>query len=176
MLEKATNILFFSSNRQKLNKMKTIKLFLALTIFFLTSCKKNETDTIDGLTDGVCIVVNDKVELTHNEINYYDTLTHKIYLKNDNTFLRDSILSETFSETFTVYADMELIYSGYALSTSSLLSPLVPVIYLNSDLRDKNTISIKLAQIFDMRGTIVPDPRNDEEIIEAFKKYDQLNE
>ena len=168
--------MFSSSNIQRPNKMKTIKLFLALTISLLVSCAKNEMDTIDGLTDGFCIVVNDKVELTHNEIDYYDTLIHKIYLKNDNSFLQDSIWSETFNETFSVYADMELIYSGYALSISSSLSPLVPVIYLNPDLRDKNIISIKLAQIFDMRGTIIPDPRNDEKIIKALKKYNQLHE
>lgn len=168
--------MFFASYIQRPNKMKTIKLFLALTIFLLMSCEKNETDTIDGLTDGFCIVVNDKVELTHHEIDYYDTLTYKLYLKNDNSFLQDSIWSETFSETFTVYADMESIYSGYALSISSLLSPLVPVIYLDSDLRDKNTISIKLAQVWDMRGTIIPDPRNDEKIIKALKKYNQLHE
>ena len=168
--------MFFSSNIQRLNKMKTIKLFFALTIFLIVSCEKDETNIIHGLTDGYCIIVNDKVELTHDEIDSYDTLTHKIYLKSDNSFLQDSIWSKTFNETFTVYADKELIYSGYALSTSSLLSPLIPVIYLNSDLRDKNIISLKLAQIFDMRGTIIPDPRNDKRIISALEKYNQLHE
>lgn len=140
-------------------------------------CDKNEPDTIEGLTDGFCIVINDKVELTHNEINYYDTLTHRIYLKNDNSFLQDSLWSETFNETFAVYADMKSIYSGYVLSTFSSLLPLVPVIYLDSDLRENNTVSIRLTMIFDIKGgTIIPDHRNDDRIIKALKKYNQLSE
>lgn len=155
--------------------MKKIKLFFALTMFILMSCEKNEPDVIDGLTDGFCIVVDDKVELTHHEIDYYDTLTRKLYLKNDNSFLQDSIWSETFSEIFTVYADMESIYSGYAFSISTGLAPLGPVIYLDS-VWGNNTIPIGLDIIFDQRGTIIPDPRNDDRIIKALKKYNQLHE
>ena len=52
--------------------MQTIKIFSALIAFLFMSCEKNEIDSVNELTDGFCIVVNEKVVLNHTAIDYYD--------------------------------------------------------------------------------------------------------
>jgi len=152
--------------------MKPIRLFLSLTIFFLVSCEKDETNSVKGLTDGFCIVVNDKVVLNHTEIDYYDFSEHEIYLKNDNPFFEAPVSGETF----TIYADMVSVYSGYILSSASSYLPTGAVIYTDPFLQKNNTIAIGCIIITDEFGNSDKDPRNDKRIIEALKKYNQFHE
>jgi hypothetical protein len=150
--------------------MQTIKIFSALIAFLFMSCEKNEIDSVNGLTDGFCIVVNDKVVLNHTAIDYYDFSEHKIYLRNGNSFLEGPILSEIF----TVYADMDSVYSGHFLSSISSYLPTGAVIYTDPFLQKNNTIKIGCIFITDEFGTTNIDPRSDNRIIEALKKYNQF--
>lgn len=150
--------------------MRTINIFSALIAFLFMSCEKKEIDSINGLTDGFCIVVNDKVVLNHTSIDYYDFSEHKIYLRNDNSFLEGPILSEIF----TVYADMDSVYSGHFLSSISSYLPTGAVIYTDPFLQKNNTISIGCIIITDEFGNTNIDPRSDSRIIEALKKYNQF--
>ncbi len=154
--------------------MKTIKLFLFLSIFLLMSCEKNEIklEPVDGMTEGFCIVVNDEVVLNHTAIDYYDFSEHTIYLKDADSFLEDTI----WSETFTVYANMDSIYSGYILSSVSSFLPEGPVIRTDPWLRENNTIPIGCIFITDASGNTNIDPRGDEKIIKALRKYNQFHE
>ncbi len=153
--------------------MKATTLFL-LICFLIISCEKNEiiSDYDKNLTDGFCIVINDKVVLNHHEIDYYDFSDHKIFLKNNHSFLDDTI----YSDLFTVYSINDSIYSGHLLSSVSSFLPAGPVIYLDSFLRDKKTIQIGCVFFSDGKGNKTFDPRGNDLIIEALKKYRQYRD
>jgi hypothetical protein len=152
--------------------MKTTNVFLLFIVFLIIGCEKNEIISDNELTDGFCIVIDDKVVLNHHEIDYYDFSTHKIYLRSSNSFLNDTIRNELF----TVYNNMDAIYSGHILSSISSFLPTGPVIYFDSFLRENNTIPIGCIIITDKLGNANLDPRNDVRIIEALKKYNQFRE
>ena len=152
--------------------MKATNLFLLFFVFLFISCEKNEIISDKELTDGFCIVIDDKVVLNHHEIDYYDFSEHKIYLKNNNSFLDDTIRNESF----TVYSNMDSIYSGHISSSVSSFIKTGPVIYTDSFLRENNTIPIGCIFINDEHGNVNIDPRDDVLIIEALKKYNQFRE
>jgi hypothetical protein len=152
--------------------MKTTDLFLLFFVFLFISCEKNEIISDKELTDGFCIVIKNKVVINHHEVDYYDFSEHKIYLKNNNSFLDDTIRNESF----TVYCNMDSIYSGHISSYfSSFITP-GPVIYTDSFLRENKTIPIGCIFITDEKGNVNIDPRGDVLIIEALKKYNQFRE
>jgi len=145
---------------------------MVVCFFLLISCEKGETDSIDGLTDGFCLQIDDKVVLNHYDVDYYDFSDNRIYLQSSNDFFPDTIKTGIF----TVYANMDSIYSGHILpSYSSYLYP-GPVIYSQPFLFSDNSFSIGCVLITDLDGNTNTDPRNDDRIAKALKKYGQFHE
>lgn len=134
-------------------------------------CEKNNLDS-KGLTDGFCLMINDEVVLNHYDIDYYDFSEHEVHLNNKVTFPDDTIKSGSF----TVYANMDSIYSGHIIpSYSSYLFP-GPQIHSQPLLIYNTYFPIDCVRMTDTSGNITPDPRGDERIIEALKKYNQFRE
>jgi len=151
--------------------MRITNTFLLFIVFLIISCEKNGTESIKELTDGFCIMSNDKVVINHNDFEYYDYSTHLIYMKNHKSFAND--IEEIGG--FTVYADGAEIYSGQTLPWFSSLLPFGPVIRSQPSFYGDYIIPIGFIQIFDSLGNVTPDPREDVRIIEALQKYDQYH-
>ena len=150
--------------------MKTTHVFLLFFVLLIIGCKKNEIISGNELTDGFYIMIDNKIVLNHNEIDYYDFSEHKIYLKSSHSFLDDTIRAEMF----TVYINKVSIYSGHILSSISSYLPSGPVIRTDSFLRENNTIPIGCIIITDQLGNSNVDPRDDNRIVTALKKYNQF--
>jgi hypothetical protein len=152
--------------------MKPYKLIFLLILATLVSCDKESDDATNDLTDGFCIVFGNKHILDHSEIDFYDFSTHMVYLKDDNSFLKDF----ESGGTFTVYADKEEIYSGLIHPPYSSYLPSSPTIQSYSFIFQDFVIPIKFVQIIDSEGNTNPDNRADEKIAQALKKYNQYHE
>ncbi len=146
----------------------TILFFIAV---LLTGCDKNEIDFNEELTDGFCMVSNDKVILNHNGIEYYDYSTHLIYMKNNVSFAEEI---ENIGD-FKVFADKEEIYSGQTFPGFSSFLPSGPVISTHPSGYGDYITSIGFIIITDTLGNYLPDPREDERIVKALKKYNQFH-
>lgn len=151
--------------------MKTTITVLFVIAVFLIGCDKNEIDLDQKLTDGFCIVSNDKVVLNHNDFEYYDYSTHLIYLKDNKSFIDDI---ENIGE-FKVFADREEIYGGQTLPGYSSFLPSVPVIGTHPSFYGDNIVSIEFIIYLDTLGNFLPDPREDVRIVDALKKYNQFH-
>lgn len=144
---------------------------LLFMVLLLMGCEKNEPETIRELTDGFCMVSNDKVILNHHDIDYYDYSTHLIYLKDNKSFEKD------FEEigAFSVYADGIEIYSGQTFPGYSSYLPSGAVIHTHPYFYGDFVLAIGFTNRFDASGNPKPDPRADNRIIEALKKHDQFH-
>lgn len=151
--------------------MKTTSAFLFFIAILFVGCEKNEIDFYKELPDGFCIVANEKVVLNHNDIEYYDYSTHLIYMKENKSFVADI---ESIG-AFTVFADRMQIYKGQTVPGYSSFLPSGPVIATHPSFYGDNIISIGFIQILDSLGNVLPDPREDERIVEALKKYNQFH-
>lgn len=130
------------------------------------SYEKNETDFVSGLTDGFCIVVNDNID-------YYDISEHKIYFKRYSSLLDEDTI---WSESFTVYANMDSIYSGLIMSFHSSFLPTGLVIHVAPSNREINTLLLDCIIIIDEYGDTNTYPRSDERIVKILKKYNQFHD
>ena len=151
--------------------MKTKTAFLLLMVFLFWGCEKNEFDGTKEFTDGFCIVSNNKVVINHNDIDYYDYSTHLVYLKNNQSFTKDI----KDRQDFTVYADGIKIYSGETRSEYSNYLPSGPVINTHPLFYSDYILSIGFINKIDSLGNSTPDPRDDNRIIKALKKYNQFH-
>ena len=145
--------------------MRTKTAYLLFMVFFIMGCKKNEPDTIKELTDGFCIMSNDKVVPNHNDFDYYDYSTHMIYLKEKKSFDQD--IEEM--EDFTVFADGIEIYTGQTFPSYSSYLPSGPVIRTQPSLYGDFVLPIGFTKMIDSLGNPMHDPRSDIRIIEALK-------
>ncbi len=168
---KATKIKWESSIK-KTKTMKTTTTILFVISVLLIGCNKNEIDFDQKLSDGFCIVSGDKVVLNHKDFEYYDYSTHLIYLKDNKTFADDI---EGIGG-FTVYANGEEIYSGQTQPGYSSYLPFGSVIInTHPSFYADYLIPISFLEIIDTLGNVSPDPRNDERIVNALKKYNQFH-
>lgn len=151
--------------------MKTTTAILFIIAVLLTGCNKDEIDFNKSLTDGLCIVSNDEVVLNHNDFEYYDYSTHLIYLKNNKSFADDI----EGIEGFIVYANGDEIYSGQTFPGYSSFLPSGPVIATHPSFYSDNIVSIGFILKLDTLGNFLPDPREDERIVDALKKYNQFH-
>jgi hypothetical protein len=152
--------------------MKTTIVILFFLSVLFAGCEKNEIDIDKKLTDGFCIVSNDEVVLNHNDIEYYDYSTHLIYLKNNKSFADDIEGIGGFS----VYADGDEIYSGQTQPGYSSFLPFGSVVInTHPSVYADYLIPISFLSVRDTLGNISPDPREDERIINALKKFDQFH-
>lgn len=151
--------------------MKTRNAMLLFAAILMVGCEKNEPDYYRGLTDGFCIVADDKVILNHNNIEYYDYSTHLIYLKDNLSFEEDI---ESIRD-FKVFANKEQIYTGQTFPGYSSFLPSGPVIRTQPSGFGDYIIPLSFIKIIDKDGNIIPDPREDERIVTALKKYNQFH-
>lgn len=151
--------------------MKTTFTFLFFIAVLFVGCEKTGIYFDATLTDGFCIVANDKVILNRKDIDYYDYSTHLIYLKADNSF-NNGI---DFVGTFTIYADRVQIYKGATLPPYSSYMPSGPVLMGHYLPLANYIVPIELTQRLDSLGNVLPDPREDVRIVNALKKYDQFH-
>ena len=151
--------------------MKTTITILFVITVLLTGCNKDEIDFNKNFTDGFCIVSNDEVVLNHNDFEYYDYSTHLIYLKNNKSF---ADVIEGIGG-FTVYANGDEIYSGQTFPGYSSFLPSGPVIGTHPSFYGDNILSIGFILYLDTLGNFLPDPREDERIVDALKKHNQFH-
>lgn len=151
--------------------MKTSNAVLLIIAILVIGCDKNEIDLYSELTDGFCIVANDKVILNHDDIEYYDFSTHLIYLKDNKSFVNDIQGVGDFS----VYANGIEVYSGQTLAGYSSFMPSGPIIPTHPSFYGDYIIPIGFVQIIDTLGNSISDPRGDERVIESLKKYNQFH-
>lgn len=152
--------------------MKTTITILFVVAVLFVGCDNTEIDFNKNLTDGFCIVSNDKVVLNHNDFEYYDYSTHLIYLKDNKSFTDDI---EGIGD-FTVYANGEEIYSGQTQPGYSSYLPFGSVIMnTHPSFYADYLIPISFLSISDTLGNVSPDPRQDERIVNALKKYNQFH-
>nr|WP_321487394.1 hypothetical protein [uncultured Draconibacterium sp.] len=162
--------------------MKTIAtnfttLFFLLVLFVVTGCDKeddlneDEIEIKKNLTDGFCITSNGEVVLTHNDFEYYDCFAHLIYLNDNMSFVEDF---ENLGE-FTVFAKEEEIYSGETWPLYLSSTPTGAIIRTLPSFYSDNIVPIGFVTYLDTLGNSVPDPRNDERIVDALKKYNQFH-
>lgn len=151
--------------------MKTISAFLFFIAILFVGCEYNKIDFNAELPDGFCIVANGKVLLNQNDIEYYDYSAHLIYMKENKSFADDI---ESIG-VFTVYADRVQIYKGQTVPGYSSFLPSGPIISTHPTVYGDYIIPIEVRQILDSLGNVLPDPREDERIVEALKKYNQFH-
>lgn len=155
--------------------MKILKAFLIINVILLTGCENN--DITNELSDGFSIVLNNKVVISHDDFDYYDYSSHLIYFEDSNSF------SINFKEVgeFTVFSDGVKIYSGQILpehiSTPipSTPMPSTPTLRPNTYEYDNYILPINSISVVGYSGELAADPRRDERIVTALKKYNQFH-
>ena len=150
--------------------MKTTFAVVFFVAILFTACEYNKIEFNGELPDGFCIVANEKVILNHNDIEYYDYSTHLIYIKENKSFIDDI---ESIG-AFTVYADRIQIYKGQTVPGYSSFLPSGPIISTHPSLYGDYIIPIEMIQRIDSLGNFLPDPREDERVVTALKKYNQF--
>ena len=154
-----------------MNLHKLVKLIPLICLVFLLGCDKDEIDIKGNLTDGFCITSNGEVILNHNDFEYYDYSAHLIYLKDSKSFTEDF---EDLGE-FKVLANGEEIYNGETWPGYSSSMPFGPVIGTHPSFYGDNIVSIGFMPYLDTLGNLLPDPREDERIVDALKRYNQFH-
>lgn len=151
--------------------MKAKSVFLFIILISFVQCENEVIDFNGKLTDGFCLVSNDVVVLNHYDIDYYDYSSHLIYLNSNKSFNEDI---ENIGE-FKIYADSEEIYSGQTHPGYSSSFPIGPIINTHPSFYGDYIVPISLNQFFDTTGNTLTDPRDDEKIVKALKKYNQFH-
>lgn len=151
--------------------MKPIQL-LALTLLLaeMVSCEKNEIGQPFNDKEGLNLVINDTLNYSSDQIDFYDISSHLIYLKEGNTF--------TFSNVggFKVYIDDNEIYSGRLQPSYSSHFEIGAVIHCLPTFYSNNIIPIDFQPAPANIDTIVKDKRSDPRIISALKQHNQYRD
>jgi hypothetical protein len=148
--------------------MKHVYFLIPFILVLSIRCEKEHHFVPDGLTGGFCIKVNDDHIINHYDIEYYDFSTHIVYLKSADTVL----LQIGMGISFTIYANFEEIYHGATLPLYSCAMTTGPAF---SQFFPDFVISIDYSHLYDSTGYAPPDPREDQRIIAALNKYNQLH-
>ena len=149
---------------------------LILLLFLVAGCEI-EKDPVDEpldpslhLTDGFCLLANNRVVFNHYDIDYYDFGAHLIYLKSADAFGEEFLKSGAAA----VYADSTRIYDLSLVSHVASYIPQGPVIWFPHIFYPDYTVRIGMAWIRETLGVGESDPREDLRIVEALKKYGQF--
>jgi len=150
--------------------MKSLNFIATLLILLLSaSCTISDPAISSDPKNGFCLTIGDSIVYTANQIDYYDSSAHLLYLKGGNSF------SYSKSGSFSVYADGIKIYTGQMWPSYSSYLPKGPVIPCAPSFYDSNIIPINLISITEV-GKVTEDPRGDVRIVNALKKYNQYRE
>lgn len=149
---------------------------LILLLVLAAGCE-TEKDPVDEpldpslhLTDGFCLVRNNRVVLNHYDIDYYDYSAHLIYLKNPAAF--EAHFTD-YGSTATVYADSSKIYDLHYYANIASYIVEGPVIMVDQILYPDYTVAIQNYWSSEQAAK-EGDPRQDPRIREALEKYDQF--
>lgn len=135
----------------------TILTLGLLSILLFTSCEK---ENAFSLNDGFKIKFNDREIITENEILFYDSSTHLIYLRNDLQLNQNS-------NDFNVSVNEDTIYSG--IIYSCVLSSMPPSPYFIVDCFLYGNDILEIGYYGESN-----DLRNDQRIIDALENSDLL--
>jgi hypothetical protein len=151
--------------------MKIRISFLLLVIVALASCNDDESELRKAMTDGFCLAIDNKIVITHKDIDYYDFSDHVIYLKSPLAIVSDTL---TYG-SFDVYADRQLIYSGSVIPGYSSFLPTGPIIY-SPFTGQINSFGIACPIFVNQEGHSAQDPRNNAKVAEALARFHQFRE
>ena len=143
--------------------MKKTGLISLIITLLITSCNDDEfySDIKNG---GVWMKMGDGMIVGTSDIDYYDASTYKFYLKRDLPYLKKIEQGGSLS----VFVDNTEIYKCTFYPSFSSAYPTGVYISSSPLFYPEFLLSIET--------NIIPDPRNDDRIIEALKKYDQYHE
>ena len=147
-----------------------------LLLFVLAGCDI-EKDPVDEpldpslhLTDGFCLLANNRVVLNHYDIDYYDYGAHLIYLKSPINFEEEFKVPGTAS----VYADSTRIYDLSLVSAVASYIQYGPLIMVPQVLYPDYTVNIEHFWFPEQVAKEGNNPCEDPRIVEALKKYGQF--
>lgn len=147
--------------------MKSFRVILAFICLLAAGCSKDE---INPSLQGFNIVVNDKVIVSHNDIDIYDFSTHLIYLKKECTYFDDYPQTDTFS----VYANGGKMYSGVIPTKYSC--SILPGPQINGSMCQNRIIHIGFIQFLNQDGSLMNnDPRGNPLIGSALTDFGQYH-
>ncbi len=151
--------------------MRTLFPLFALLFVLVSGCDP-DPDEFQVSGKGFSMTIGNRVVLTASDIDYYDLSTHFIYLKGDNSFLKEKL----YRDSFQIYADGVKIYTGVFHSWVSSSMPIGPAIYTPNIFHENYLVPIDFGYWIDESGqTRPPDPRDDPRIIETLKSHNQLH-
>lgn len=152
--------------------MKKIKYYLCLVIsLFCFSCGSDG----DKMTDGLWLRMGDNSIVSTSDIDFYDVSTHMIYLKSQSSYLKKIGSGESFG-TISVYVGPDKIYQCPFVPIFSSSIP-QGVMISGSPFMKEDIIRIGFNQFSDRNNeSTVTDPRSDERIIAALKRFGQYHE
>ena len=147
------------------DKIVTIIFFTG--IFTLVSCDNYYDNDETKTKDGLWLNLNDKAIIYTSDIDFYDISAHTIYLKKK---------IEYYGIVYVNVGKYE-IYNCPVRPTHSSAMPQGGVYIWGSPFIKEDIIRFSFVQALnENHEPIYTDPRNDERIIEALKKYGQYRE
>ena len=154
-----------------MEKIKMLVITFVIGIFALSSCDRVEVES----TGGLWLKMGDNTIVPTSDIDFYDVSTHMIYLKRELPYLKK--VEESFGGMMSVYVGDDEIYKCPFHSAIRSYLPNGAYISCNPLFYGEDIIRIGFMQFLDANGEPQnTDPRNDERIIAALKKYGQYHE
>ncbi|MBS3773807.1 MAG: hypothetical protein V5A59_14200 [Bacteroidales bacterium] len=153
--------------------MRTFFAGVILLTLFTAGCE-NGGNQIRPSEVGFIMKMNNQTVINFSDIDYYDFSTHMIYLKHDFSYFKEEELHDM--DEFTVYADGEKIYSGHTFPGYYSHMPKGPVIHCDPNFYSDYIVPIGFINIIDTLGNPTPDPRGDQRIAAALKRFNQYHE
>lgn len=160
--------------------MKSLTICLVVLGLLVLACEQEQNLPKDflqacelELSDGFCLVSDDRVILNHHQIEYYDFSSHIVYLESDH------YLPVDFEElgVLSVYADEEKVYDITIQKAVSSYLPPGPMIWSPAFFGEQ---IIHIDHLWDISSMAQPeavtDLRRDERVVEVLKKYGQFHE
>lgn len=171
----------------KQTSMRNIALFLMLSLFLATSCKEKPTPTASNRqvefymlksfvkrvnSDAIIPsteILNDTALFKYDDILSYDqkTYTFKVSSKAAK-WLSDIKHNPVDGNAFAITIDKKIVYTGYFVTgLSSSVCDWTVIDPLNTS--GTNELTVKLGYPTRMPYMVIPDNRNDKELIETFR-------
>ena len=176
--------------------MKRSYIFLgifALYSFLSISCEKNEGDITGGVelyllesyenigqTCGIelsSVVTKEEPLIRYVEFKSYNAKDFAFKITDIARGKIDSLEHSVLGIPFAVTADQEVIYTGYFWpGYSSAMCEWIVIDPLLLIWREKNTMWLELGYPGLIEGTVIPDERNNEKILNIFRRDNKLIE
>ena len=162
--------------------MKKNIFLLLFSTLLIAGCNEDEASFSDPQADyssfysdikpgGVWLKVGDVMIIGTSDIDYYDASSHIFYLKSELSNLKKI----EHGRSLSVFVDQTEIYSCSFHYVYSSSLPTGPFIWSSPFLYPEYVLMINFSS-YSYDDNIISDPRNDDRIIEALKKYDQYHE